>query len=385
MSHTGGSVDASRVVLKSLDLLQRLVNMDSPSVQPDYVRAVQKVLRTEYAELGLTTYWHEVEAQSARSVLVAELPGNGRNRVSLLGHADTVFPVGVADARPYRVENGRAHGPGVSDMKGGLALMWATIAYLKSAVGESTRPDIRVVVTPDEEIGTPYSKAAIRKLLADSIAVLNYEPGRPDGSVVTARRGSAHLTLRVHGTSSHSGADFNSGRSAIVSLAQIIVALHGLNEPAADWSLNIGTVSGGTATNVVPDFAEASVHLAFSTEADGRRLLDRARSLVFENRIPDTKAELVGDLSFLPMPDSPGNRALYELFSAHCTYAGQPVKAEHALGAADAGIPASMGIPTLCGVGPVGGKWHSPDEYMEIDGFENRMKACVMTIVGLVG
>lgn len=369
-------------ILPALNLLERMVNTDSPSHHPAGAGQVQTMLQEELSKLGFATKVHPA-SEVGHSVLEANLDGNGHSRVILLGHADTVFPVGTAMARPYMSSGTRAYGPGVSDMKGGLALMWAALAGLAEACPTENLPDLRVILTADEEIGTPHSKGMIRTLSEGSNAVLNLEPGRPDGSVVISRRGSAHLSVRVAGKESHSGANFAAGRSAIASLARIIVALDGLNETNANWSVNIGTVNGGTATNVVAGKAEATLHLAYGDEEAGKELLNRSRTLIEDNRLEGTEAKLIGDLSFLPMPDTETNRALYHLHAASHKQLGSTLGYEHALGAADAGLTASLGIPTLCGLGPIGGNWHNDQEYLELESFGIRAQALALTIMAL--
>lgn len=364
----------------AVELLEQLVGIESPSGYVDGTREVQEVLAQAFSTAGAETNWHEVDATSGRQLLQAVLPGNLLSRITLLGHVDTVYPLGTLAARPFRRSGTRLYGPGVSDMKGGLALMLSVVVGL-STLSREVRPDIQVLLTSDEEIGTPFSKPVIRRLLNQCDAVFNFEPGRPDGSVVRSRRGSAHLSLQVQGKAAHSGADFWSGSSAIATLASIVAALHALNDRQNEWTVNVGTMMGGAATNVVADAAEAGVHLAYSSEADGRSILEQARKLVEEERQPGTSAELLGDLSFLPMPDSAGTAGLFDLYTRNARLAGYEATAVHAMGASDAGIPASMGIPTLCGVGPIGGHWHSEDEYMDLMDFSLRAQAVGLTIL----
>lgn len=376
---------ATSATPEALTLLERLVNIDSPSSAPGGTTAVQTVMAEQLERLGFSIRWHAVGSEDGRFALEANYDTSSSDRVTLMGHVDTVFPIGTAARRPFSVVGKRAHGPGVSDMKAGLALMTAAAAALVRGGALDAVPSVRVVLTSDEELGTPYSKEVIRELVDGSRCVLNCEPGRHNGAVVTSRRGSAHLLLETTGVEAHSGTDFLKGRSAVVSLARGIVELEALNQLPGDQTINVGLVSGGTATNVVPGHAAAKVHVTFSEEDAGEATIDLARAAVARAAIPGTRAELTGGISFLPMPATLQGERLFDTYRDVTALLGLQVTSEHARGAADSGIPASMGIPTLCGVGPAGANWHSDAEYMELEGFDARAAALALTMIAGAG
>lgn len=377
---------ADKLTPGALSLLETIVNIDSPSNCPEGAKLVQDVIASRLADVGCDLAWHAVDPRSSnRFVLEGTYHGSAAPSVALMGHVDTVFPVGTSKLRPYRIAGGEAFGPGVSDMKSGLALIVATASAISMLAENAPVPSLRIILSSDEELGTPYSKPVLRRLLAGSKYAFNAEPARPSGAVVVSRRGSAHLTVNVSGIEAHSGTSFSDGRSAISSLANIILELDRLNQEPGTETVNVGIVAGGTATNVVAGQASAKVHLTFETRERGTSILDKAKEAVRRAAFDGTKSELTGDISFLPMPFTPDGQRLFELYARAAKAIGSEATYEHAAGAADSGIPATMGIPTLCGVGPSGGNWHTDRESVRIADFAPRLATLVLSLLMIAG
>jgi glutamate carboxypeptidase len=225
--------------------LERLVGIDCGSYTPSGVNDVADVISTRLEALGATVERQgggaAADGRPLGDLVVARLEGTGP-RLLLIGHMDTVFEPGTAAARPYRVDGGRALGPGVSDMKGGLLAGLSALAALERA---GLRPAVTFVANPDEEIGSPFSGPVIRELAGDHDAALVLECARANGDIVSARKGIAELTLTVHGRAAHAGVEPEKGRSAILAAARLTEALHELNGRWPTVTCNVGAIAGG--------------------------------------------------------------------------------------------------------------------------------------------
>lgn len=362
----------------TLKLLQAVVNTDSYSRDPEGVNRVHALLIPHLERLGFHV---EVRDQTGfGSHVIARLPGPRPGYVLMLGHVDTPHPPGTASRRPFTVRNGRGWGPGVSDMKGGVVAMVAAMQALLES-GWDERPTVEILLTPDEEIGSPSSRALIEERARKATAVFNLESGRPDGSVVIARRGSAHLEIHIQGRAAHAGVNLQDGISAVEELAHKIIALHRLTNLDEGVTVNVGVVQGGTNTNVVAAEAMARVHGSFPTVTHGEALLAAIRRIVEEPYVTGTKATLSGGITFLPLEPDEGVQALFAIAQEAARDMGFELKGTYTLGAADAGFAQAAGAPVLCGMGPVGGGWHGEDEYLELDTYPRRIELLARCLV----
>jgi glutamate carboxypeptidase len=364
-----------------LALLQEVVDIDSGSYDKEGVDAVGARLRRFLADHGVDS---RVTAEARfGDVIRAEVPGrSGANRpVVLMGHRDTVFPKGEAARRPFRIEGGRAYGPGVCDMKAGL-VMNAFILAAFARFGGAPAPLVGLF-TSDEEIGSPACRPVIEATAREARAVLNAEPGRPSGNIVTGRKGGVFMHLAVHGRAAHSGGNYREGRSAILELAHKILALNALTDLDRGITVNVGLVSGGQSVNTVAPLAEAQIDLRFVAPADRDEVMGCIETIVAGATVPDTTAELAVRGEFRPLVQDAGSQALFEVYRDAAAEAGLSVEGEFAGGCADSGFTAGVGCPTLCAVGPVGGKAHSPEEYLEVDSFVPRAQALALAVARL--
>jgi glutamate carboxypeptidase len=364
-----------------LALLEEVVNIDSGSYDKHGVDAVGERFRRFFSERGIATTMHPNDGFGDCLKATVGAAGGSNKPIVLMGHRDTVFPKGEAARRPFRVEGGRAYGPGVADMKAGL-VMNAFVLAAYQMFGGAPAPLVGLF-TGDEEIGSPTSRALIEETARGARAVLNAEPGRPSGNVVTGRKGGVFMRFEVFGKAAHSGGNFKEGISAIGELAHKIVALHALTDLDRGTTVNVGLVAGGQSVNTTAPHAEGQIDLRYVTPQDRADAMARIEAIIGAATIPGTTARLEIKGEFRPLVQDPESRALFEAYQAASRVIGRPVEGEFTGGCADSGFTASVGCPTLCATGPVGGKGHTPDEYMEIDTLVPRAQAAALTIARL--
>jgi glutamate carboxypeptidase len=283
---------------------------------------------------------------------------------------DTVFPDGTVAARPFRVDDGIAHGPGVCDMKGGLLAGFHALAALRT-LGDGSLANLpfeRIVfiANPDEEIGSPSSSAHVRAAAAESDACFAFECARANGDFVSARKGMADLRVVIHGKAAHAGVEPEKGRSAILAGAHLVAGIHGLNGRWPDVTANVGVFNAGTRPNIVPDEAELQVDVRGMTRASLESALAAVRELAAAPAIPDVTIEIETMNSWQPMEKLERSGRLVEHVIALAERLGFATRDTATGGAGDANTTAGMGLPSIDGLGPVGGLDHSPDEYLEV-------------------
>ena len=360
-------------------LLEDIVNIDSGSYDKAGVDAVGARLGAFLKAEGVA---YEVLANERFGDALRAQVGSGPNTtILLMGHRDTVFPQGETSRRPFRIDGGHAHGPGVADMKAGL-VMNAFVLAAFAKFGGAPAPLIGLF-TADEEIGSPSSRALIEAEAKRAKAVFNAEPGRPSGAVITSRKGGVFMRVRVAGKAAHSGANFEQGISAIEELARKIIAWHALTDVARGITVNVGLINGGQTVNTVAPSAEADIDLRFPTRADRDLTMARIQSIADTPYVPGTTAKLEIFGEFLPLNETPESERLYRHYAACAEAVGLNVETESTGGCADSGFAASVGAPTLCATGPIGGKAHTPDEYLELDSMVPRAQALALSILRL--
>jgi glutamate carboxypeptidase len=364
-----------------LALLAEVVNIDSGSYDKAGVDAVGARLVRFFHQHGLLTAVEPIEGYGdAIHVRLDEVNANERP-ILLLGHRDTVFPKGEAARRPFRIEAGRAYGPGVADMKAGLVLNAFVLAAFKR-FGGAPAPVIGLI-TGDEEIATPGSRPIIERVARGARCAFNSEPGRPGGNVVTGRKGGVFMRLEVTGKAAHAGGNFEQGVSAIGELAHKIVAMHRLTDPGRGVTVNVGLIKGGQSVNTVAPSAEAEVDLRYVDPADRAQVMAALEAIVAEAVVPGTTARLIVRGEFAPLVATPAADALFTAYRAAAADAGLNVHGEFSGGCADSGFTAGVGCPTLCATGAVGGNAHTPEEYMEVGSLVPRAQALALAILRL--
>jgi glutamate carboxypeptidase len=367
-----------------LKLLATLVNTDSGSYDKPGVDAVGGHIRDFLGEHGIASEVAPAEkfGDAISAIVGQDSPRVANRPILLMGHRDTVFPKGEPTRRPFRVEGDRAYGPGVSDMKSGLVMNCFVLAALKKFGGSNV--PVMALFTGDEEIGSPFSRPVIERHARAARAVFNSEPGRAKGAAVTGRKGGVFLSFEITGKAAHSGANFEVGVSAIQELAHKTIALNKLVDVPKGITLNVGVVSGGQTVNTVAPWARGEVDLRFITPADRAATMAKVEEIMATSFVPgtSTKLEIAGE--FLPLVESDDGRAMFDHYAACLKEVGYTeTTALFTGGCADSGFAAATGTPTLCAVGPVGGRGHSPEEYMEIDTLVPRAQALALAVLRL--
>ncbi|MFE8646563.1 M20 family metallopeptidase [Sphingomonas sp. NCPPB 2930] len=358
------------------DLLQEVVDIDSGSRDEAGIAAVAGVLRRRLEQAGIAVELVPVSGYGL--LLQAQVPGPSEGApILLMGHMDTVYPGGTAAVRPFRVEEGRAYGPGVADMKSGL-VMNVFVAEAFARLGGHRAP-LRLLFSCDEEIGSPATREQIMAAAQGVRAVFNAEPARVTGNLVTSRKGSMAIEFEVEGVAAHAGVNHAAGASAIGALAHKIVALHALTDAASGVTTNVGVVAGGVVSNMVAPLAKAELDVRYTADTDPDKLLGRVRAIVEAQDVPCTHGRITAVRRTLPMKPTPD--ALLALYQRGAESLGFAVQGEFTGGAADSGLTASVGAPTLCGTGPVGGHAHTEREYCELATFVPRAQALALAIL----
>jgi glutamate carboxypeptidase len=289
--------------------------------------------------------------------------GRGDHQILLLGHFDTVWPIGTLDRMPVVHTNGRLHGPGVFDMKAGIGLaMLATRALLETAAPVARR--IVMLWTTDEEVGSATSRAVIEDEARKSDAVFVLEPSLPGGAVKTARKGVGEYELHVHGIPAHAGIDPSKGASAIHELARQILRLEELHDLERGVSVTVGRVSGGTRTNVVAEDARAVIDVRATTGADAARLDAALRRLAPVD--PRTTLTISGGIDRPPLERTEQVIRLYQKAHAVASELGQMLEEGSTGGGSDGNFTAAIGVSTLDGLGAVGDGAHALHEHVEV-------------------
>jgi glutamate carboxypeptidase len=337
-------------------LLRELVEIESPSDDASGVAALAHRLNRELSALGLVV--DSLPVTGAGPLLLARSPGPGKP-VLLLGHLDTVWPLGTLAQRPVRVEGDRLFGPGSYDMKGGLTV---AVFALRALAEEGPLPPVAVLLTPLEEVGGFPYRERLEAEAATACAVLGLEPAWPGGAVKTERKGAGTITLRAHGRAAHAGADFEKGASAVLELARLALEASALTDLSRGVTVNVGVLRGGTRANVVAEDATMEVDFRVRTLADGRRVEAALRS--FEAANPGVRLEAEGRLGYPPLERAPHVVALYRKAQAAAEGLGLPLAEASTGGASEAAVAAALGVPTLDGLGPDGDGAHAAHEHV---------------------
>ncbi len=355
-----------------LDTIEALVRLESPTPDKAAVdRCGAELARRLEAIGGRVTRLPQAEAGDhlrAEFAPTVSGPAGAAQPVLLLGHFDTVWPIGQIARMPLRQEAGRLYGPGVFDMKAGISLgMLATRALREQG---SLARGITMLWTTDEEIGSGTSRAIIEAEARRSAAVLVLEPSLPGGVVKTARKGCGQFELKVHGVSAHAGVDPGKGASAIHELAAQIRTIVALQDLERGISVNVGLIAGGSRPNVVAEEAHAVIDARVPRREDGARIEAAMKAL--RPSLAGTRLEVTGGFSRPPLERSPAVARLYEQARCAAAELGMDLGEGATGGGSDGNFTAALGIPTLDGLGAVGDGAHALHEHVEVEALAGR-------------
>jgi glutamate carboxypeptidase len=363
---------------RMLDLLRRIVDIDSGSYQKAGVDAVIGQLRAYLEEHGVACEIHR--NAEAGNCMRASLAGAGKP-VVLMGHCDTVFAPGTAAQRPFRIDGDMAYGPGVADMKAGLVInSFVLCAFARAGI----EAPMLGLYTADEEIASPASRPFIEANAANARAVFNSEPGRPSGNVVTGRKGAMFVDCEVTGIPAHSGGNHHEGASAIEALCRKVVRMHALTDYESGTTLNVGLIKGGSSVNTVAPHASASIDVRFKTAEAMDDVQAKLAAIMREAEVQGTCAHVTQQRYFLPLVQSAASKDLFDAYVDSAATIGFGAAGEYSGGSADSGFTAAAGIPTLCGTGPVGGKVHTADEWLKVSTMVPRAQAIALTALRML-
>lgn len=366
MTHTPPLPDILATIESQVDgLVDNLLTwcaIESPSNDPAATTHMAQQVAAYMTACGAKVTL--VPGSSTGSLVEAVWAGGPNKPILLLGHHDTVHPVGSVAQNPPRVVEGRCYGPGSYDMKAGL-LMAGTALHALLSLGWTPRRPVILLSTADEEISSVESRDRIEMLARGAEAVLVLEPAFTHGELKTARKGVGTFRLVTRGKSAHAGGAHELGVSAITEMAHQVLRLAALTDYARGVTVNVGQVAGGSAVNTVPSSALAIIDVRVKTIADAHWISEQIRGL--QPVLPGTTLEITGAVNRPPMERLPGTVRLFELARTLGREIGLELHETATGGASDGNLTSALGIPTLDGLGACGNGAHTDEEYVVID------------------
>jgi glutamate carboxypeptidase len=361
-----------------LQLLGKLVNIDSGSYVKHGIDSIGEILREEYEKLGFEVQVHP--QQKYGNSMSIKHPEATDPQIIIVAHMDTVFPDGTAKQRPFSRDEKRAYGPGVIDMKASQVAALYAMKALIEADEKDAYTNVQIVLNSDEEIGSPSSRVLIEEKAKGKKYALIMEPGRADGSVVSERKGGGKYTIKVTGKGAHAGIEPQKGRSAIEELAHKIIKLHGITNFNEGVTVNVGLIEGGTSVNTVSPIAEGHIDVRVVTTEQAEKTAKAIEEICSTPDVEGTSIELTGAIGRPPMFPNDKSRALLEVVKEVGAKLGVEIKDTKTGGGSDGNFTQAIGVATLDGLGPVGGNAHSDEEYLEINTFVERTLVLIETM-----
>lgn len=356
--------------------LFELVEIETPTENPETFDRFFDRLADDFGDGGLRTDRVAGDETGGRLEAWSREPDGEIQLV--IGHADTVWPMGTVEENPPAVRDGALKGPGALDMKGGLSQLVFALRALEAHSLEPALP-IHVLISSDEEVGSPESKPRIVELAQQANRVFVLEPASgPEGKIKIARKAVGRFTVRIEGKAAHAGLEPEEGASATEELGNVIHRLHSLTDVESGVTVNVGQVEAGFRSNVVAPSARAEVDVRAPTAAAAEAVEERIRAL--EATTPGTKLTVEGGFGRPPMEQTPGNRLLWERVKRVGDRLGLELTGTHSGGASD-GNDASQHAPTIDGFGAVGDGAHQSFEYVQLEALVDRvalLAACLL-------
>ena len=346
--------------------LRQLVEMESPSGDKARLDQLSQVIADEWSELGLAVSVQN-KAESGNHLLIRWDPSGVDLQLQpwlVVGHFDTVWPVGTLEKMPFRQDSHVIYGPGTYDMKADLVMAWLTVFEMQKTGIKPSRPVV-FLWTTDEEVGSTTSRELIESQARQAYAGLVLEPPLANGALKTARKGVGCYRLEVQGRSAHAGVEPEKGRSAIVELAHQILMIQSLARPDLGTTLNLGQIGGGTANNVVAESAWAEVDARVSTMEEAERLDDEMQSKL-KPVTADVVLTISGGLNRPPMVRTPETVRLFERAKVIAGRLGVDLMEGATGGGSDGNFTSAVGCPTLDGLGLEGAGAHAPHEQIDL-------------------
>lgn len=364
-----------------IGFLREIVNIDSGEDCPEGNLQVAELIGSALDKMGFNVEY--LNDPKVCTHVKAYKKGIGTKQVMVIGHLDTLFSKGTASKRPFRIEDGKAYGPGVLDMKGGIAI--ALFALRALYENDWNDKDMTVFFCGDEEIAHPHTNAPelFEQEARGKDAVFNMETASAGDAVLIGRKGNLCAEIIVTGVAAHAGADMEKGANAILEIAHKAIEVAKLTDFNRGLTFNVGKISGGMISNAVPDKASIRIDVRYFTEADREKAIESLKEIAAKVYIPGTKTEIVIEERFTPMEASDGNKKLFEIVKEQGKRIGFNLEAKVGGGASDSGWTVRAGAPSICAMGAMGEFNHSNREYIFVDSLVKRAKLLALSIHGV--
>lgn len=381
MKSISAFVDSNREEM--IDLWKNLVNIESGSYNKNGIDIIVNKLKSILEAENFTTDILDFENAGAALIGKSKYERNEKP-ICLTGHMDTVFKDGSLEKNPFTIKDGMVYGPGVIDMKGGIVALIYAIKALNS-INYNKKP-IKVVLIGDEEVGHANSNLSevLPKEFKECCATFNLETGRIDNAIVTQRKGCASFMLEVYGTAAHAGNDYEKGKNAILEISHKIIDIQNLTNIDEGTTLNVGIVSGGTAGNVVPEYANATIDVRFLKKSKLEEITKELEKVVNKTYVEGTKSKLTLQGAMHPMEIIDGTKELFEILRKTSLELGLDEPYQKTVGGgSDASYSTMVGVPALCGMGVQGKYQHTDKEYGHLESLFERTKLLASIILKL--
>ena len=351
-----------------IDKIREIVEIESPSYDVERSISVADWIEDEAKQIGTHLSVERIPAKEyGEHILIRAYPGEAKPCL-LLGHTDTVHPVGTKSINPTRIEDGKFYGCGIFDMKSGVVLMLEALRFLSEQNIQPSRP-ITILLSCDEEVGSFTGRELVESEARKAEHCLVFEPSAA-GRVKTGRKGTGMFTLKTWGKPAHAGLEPEKGASAILELTRQIQMLHDLTDYDLGTTVNVCTIKGGTTTNVIPEHAECSVDVRFTLVQEAKRVEDAIKALApFDERV---KLHVTGAVNRPPLERTTAVAALFEKARNIAAEFDYGLEETQVGGASDGNFVAALGVPVLDGLGISGDGAHRMDEHIRVDDIAKR-------------
>jgi glutamate carboxypeptidase len=351
-----------------IEMIREIVEIESPSRDVERSHHVVTWVENEARKIGLDLDIERVRAEEyGDHILIRAFPGNEKGTL-LLGHTDTVHPVGTKEMNPTRVEDGKMYGCGIFDMKSGIVLMLEALRFFAESGERPVRP-VTILLSCDEEVGSFTGRELVEREARNADACLVFEPSAA-GKVKTGRKGTGMFTVKTWGVPAHAGLEPERGASAILELARQIQNIQTFGDESVGTTVNVCTMRGGTTSNVIPEHAECTVDVRFTSASEAERLEKQMMGIhSFDDRV---KVLITGGINRPPLERTEAVASLFERANRIATEFGYELGETQVGGASDGNFVAALGVPVLDGLGIAGDGAHRLDEHILVDDVAKR-------------
>lgn len=361
--------EAQTEVLKNLETV---VNIESPTGYEKGLTEMGNFMVQQLQDIGAKVETVPAAGSGVGFNIVATLEGTGSGNILMMAHMDTVHKIGSVAERPFRIEDGKAYGPGVSDDKGGLVLGLQTLKIIKE-MDYTNFGKITYLINCDEEKGSFGSRDLIKEKAKDSHYAIGLEPGIPGDQIMSWRKGIGYYFVEVKGQSAHAGIEPEKGRNAAMELAHQVLQLSKLGDEKKMTSINFTILQAGGVSNIIPDFAKAQADVRVLYPEEYSRLEKSMNEVAKNKLIPGTEVKIITKLGRPPFPKSPQSEAFAAKFANIYNELDLKLSIVGSGGGSDANYAASVGATSVDGLGIIGGGDHTPEEYIDISSIPSRL------------